>query len=191
MALQRGFKAWATIVAQEARSQVGLGPIDPLEPRALAESLDIPVIDLSSLGDRAPRVRHLLQVEREVFSAVTVFDGPRRAIIHNDGHAPSRQNSNIAHELGHGLLQHPPTPALDDAGCRVWNQDLEDEASWLGGCLLVTEESALAIARGGWTIDAAADHFGVSVAMINFRVNATGARKRVARERGRRSAVGR
>jgi Zn-dependent peptidase ImmA (M78 family) len=181
MGYQRGFKTWAKQIADDARRELGLGPFDPLDPRKLAESLAIPVIDLSSLREVAPSVEHLLGKEPSAFSAVTVFDGPRRAIVHNDGHAPVRQNSNLSHELSHGLLGYPPTPAMDDTGCRVWNQDVEDEAVWLAGCLLVTEPTTLAIARERWTIDEAAVRFGVSKAMINYRVNATGARTRVRR----------
>jgi Zn-dependent peptidase ImmA (M78 family) len=188
MAFERGFKTWAKSVATEARRDLGLSPLERLDPFALASSLEIPVIKLSELIATAPAVDHLLTVEPEAFSAVTVFDGPRRTIIHNDGHAPTRQVSNLGHELSHGLLRHPPTPALDDAGCRVWNQSIEEEASWLSGCLLVTEEAALAIARGQMTVEGAARVLGVSTQMINFRINAVGARKRVSRYR--RLAIG-
>lgn len=90
--------------------------------------------------------------------------------------------------VSYGLLGHPPTPALDDSGFRIWNQDIEDEASWLSGCLFVPEEAAMAIARGRWTDETAARRFDASAQMINFRLNAAGARVRVARERRRRVA---
>ena len=74
---------------------------------------------------------------------------------------------------------------MDDTACRIWNQDVEDEATWLAGCLLISEGAALAIARGRWTIDEAASRFGASEKMVTYRVNATGAPKRVQRARGR------
>jgi len=181
MAYQRGFKAAANELAAAVRADLGLGPFDCLDPWALAEWLAIPIIDLSSLEAEAPAVSHLLRVEPEVFSAVTVFAGPRRTIVHNDGHSPARQNSTISHELSHGLLQHPRTPAMDDSGCRMWNQDIEDEANWLAGCLLVPEPAALAIARGRWSVPEAARRFAVSEAMVRYRLNATGATVRVQR----------
>ena len=181
MAYRWGFKKAAADLAAEVRTELELGPFDRLNPRALADWLAIPVIDLSSLEPEAPAVRHLLSVETGVFSAVTVFNGPKRAIVHNDGHSPVRQNSNVSHELSHGLLHHPPTPALDDSGCRIWNQDIEDEATWLAGCLLVPEQAALAIARGNWTPAEAARRFAVSEAMIRYRINGTGAAVRVRR----------
>jgi Zn-dependent peptidase ImmA (M78 family) len=186
MGFQRGFKTWAKQIADETRQELGLGPFDRLDPRALADDLAIPVFDLSSLRDAAPSIDHLIAIEPVAFSAVTVLDGSRRAIVHNDSHALVRQNSNMSHELSHSLLAHPPTPAMDDTGCRIWNQDIEDEASWLAGCLLVSERAALAIARGQWAPAEAALRFGVSTAMINYRLNATGARKRVSRSQAAR-----
>src|SRR5581483_1512737 len=99
---------------------------------------------ISALGEWAPgALQHFSEVHSNGFSAVTVFDGPRRAIYHNDTHSPGRQASNLAHELAHGLLLHPPTPALNDYGCREWDQEIEDEATWLGGALLITEQATL------------------------------------------------
>jgi Zn-dependent peptidase ImmA (M78 family) len=60
---------------------------------------------------------------------------------------------------------------------------MEDEAQWLAGALLVTEDAALWIARSETPVPAGAAQFGVSESMINYRLNVTGARKRVARAR--------
>lgn len=181
MGFEHGFKTWANKIAEQTRAEMGLRPLEPLNPRELASSLSIPIFDVTSLLQDAPAVAHLLTTEVEVFSAVTVFHGHRRAITHNDKHAITRQNSNIAHELSHGLLLHPPTPAMDDRGNRYWNSDIEDEAKWLSGCLLVTEAATMAIARGKWTIPEAAMRLAVSSSMIQYRLNSTGARARVAR----------
>ena len=120
---------------------------------------------------------------------MTVFNGRRRVILHNDTHSQPRQHSNITHELCHCVLQHPPAAALDPVtGCRIWDSDHEDEANWLTGELLVTREVALAVARGKFAADEALARLGVSRPMLRWRVNATGAQKIAARERdaGRR-----
>jgi Zn-dependent peptidase ImmA (M78 family) len=187
MGFRRGFKTEANGLTAEVRAELGLSLFDALDPHALAVWLEIPIIRLSEFVEEAPAVRHLLEVEQEVFSAVTVFAGSKRTIVHNDAHAPVRQTSNLTHELAHGLLLHPPTPALDNTGCRHWNQDIEDEASWLGGSLLVPEAATIAIAKGRWTQSAAARHFGVSEVMIRFRLNSTGAVRRVQRSRTARA----
>lgn len=183
MGYRHGFKTEANDLAGEVRAELGLRPFDRLDPWTLADHLEIPILGLWELAKEAPAINHLIKVEPEVFSAVTVFNGPSRTIVHNDGHSPPRQNSNVAHELAHGLLLHPPSAALDDKGCRNWNQDIEDEAAWLGGSLLVTEDMTIAIARGQFSPEEAARKLGVSNPMIRFRINATGAEKRVRRAR--------
>jgi Zn-dependent peptidase ImmA (M78 family) len=189
MAMRRGFKTEANGIAIEVRAELDLRALDPLDPWRLAEHLEIPVITLSSLEADIPDAVHRLRaVEPDAFSAVTVFAGTKRAIVHNDRHSRGRQASNLAHEVAHGLLHHPATPARDDRGCRYWNQDIEDEASWLAGALLIPEDAALWIVRQGMSLENAADHFGVTKRMVTFRVNVTGARIRVARARRSRSA---
>ncbi len=178
MGFVRGFKSQANKIVDEVRSELGESSFVALKPQILSESLGIEIVKLSEFLEDVPTIKCLLTNQREVFSAVTVFAGSKRTIIHNDSHAFTRQTSNITHELSHALLHHPPTPALDDNGCRYWNQDIEDEATWLSGALLVPEVSAIAIARGRWTIDAAAHHFEVSKDMIRYRLNITGATKR-------------
>jgi len=182
MAYRRGFKSAANSTANEVRAELGLRALDRLDPWVLAAHLEIPVIPLSDYESDAPlAVEHFGSTETGAFSAATVFLGSRRTIVHNDSHSPGRQSSNLTHELGHGLLLHEPTPAIDDRGCRLWNQSIEDEAQWLAGALLITEDAALWIARGNTTVPEAAAHFGVSEAMVTYRLNVTGARTRVAR----------
>jgi Zn-dependent peptidase ImmA (M78 family) len=107
-------------------------------------------------------------------------------IVHNDGHSVGRQNSNLSHELAHGLLMHPPTPAVDDRGCRHWNQGIEDEATWLGSCLLVTKEAAMEVALERWTSSHACARLGISEHMLTYRMRMTGATTIVKRARARR-----
>jgi hypothetical protein len=123
MPLQRGFKAQAERTAADVRDELGLKLDDRLDPLDLAKHLGIPVLSLSSLPDIAPGTEGIadavahLRAERGALSAVTVFFGTARAIVNNDANLPARQASNLAHELAHGLLLHPPTPALDRRGC--------------------------------------------------------------------------
>ena len=62
----------------------------------------------------------------------------------------------------------------------------EAEAAWLGGVLLVTCDMALAVARGRFTKWQARERFDISEDMLRWRLDVTGANKRVARERARR-----
>lgn len=112
-----------------------------------------------------------------------VATSTRRTIVHNDAHSLGRKASDLTHELSHAVLLHDPTPALDDRGCRLWNQSVEDEAQWLAGAMLLTEDAALYIVRKGISVTAAAQHFEISEQMVTCRLDVTGARTRVARAR--------
>lgn len=186
MALRRGFKTEAEEIARDVRAELGLTPVGALDPRALAEHLEIPVRALTECSYPHELVHHFTRVDHEAFSAVTVFHGTRRVIVHNDAHAPARQKSDVTHELAHGLLLHLPSPAFDSFGFRIWHEDQEDEADYLCGCLLVTREAAFYIARRGIALEAAAGFYGVSRQMMGWRVNGTGARLQAQRERAAR-----
>ena len=189
MALRWGFKSEAAALAKEVRAELGLGQFGRLDPRQLAQYLSIHVVPLSGFVSTVQGAEHFLSVERNAFSALTVFHGHRRMIVHNDSHSGPRQNSNLAHELAHALLRHEPAAALDSGtGCRDWNGTKEEEAQWLAGELLVTSDMALAVARGQLTESQALNRFRVSKRMLNWRINKTGATKRVERERAWQSA---
>jgi len=182
--LRRGFKTEANEIACETRKELRLAKRDPLNPWKLADHLEIPVITLSSMSDQIPdATRYFMRTNRAEFSAVTVFRGFERTILHNDAHTPGRQSSNLAHELSHALLLHPATPPINSGGCRDWDPILEEEAEWLSGALLISDEAALHIVRSGMSDDNAMTLYGVSRKMLQFRLNVTGARVRVARSR--------
>ena len=182
--MNRGFKSEARKIASSVRRELGLARTAPLDVWELAEWLAVPVLPLSSFHtDAKHAVRYFGIVDQSVFSAVTVFDGPKRLIVHNDYHSAGRQASDVGHELSRGLLMHDPAPVLDGRGCRYWSKEIEDEANWLSGVLLVPDEAALSVIRRRIPLDAAATMYGVSKQMMNFRINVSGARKRVRRYR--------
>jgi Zn-dependent peptidase ImmA (M78 family) len=175
--LRRGFKSEANKLAIDVRGELGLSSNSRLCPFALAESLLIPVFTLQALvaldEQLAQHVALLINSHRSAFSAITVFNGRRRCIVHNHRHAPVRQHSNIAHELGHALLMHPAHPPFCSAGSRIYRAELEEEANWLGPVLLVPNEAARWAIR--MPVAEAAKHFGVSEDLMSFRLRMSGA----------------
>lgn len=158
---------------------MGIGSADPIDVVVLADSLEIPLCRLTDVAELDREVvRHFTVVDPGAFSAVTLFEGRSRLIVFNDAHAPTRRKSDVAHELAHALLQHPPSAALNEIGCRIWPADYEDEANWLAGALLVSEEAALSIAKRRLSVAEAAREYGVSQRMMQFRLNVTGAARR-------------
>jgi len=186
MKLRWGFKAEANAIARDLRPELGLAPADPLDPRRLAEHLAIPIINLTSLRSEAPGAvaRFTTQADREAFSAVTVFRGPQQIIVVNDAHSPARQASSLAHELAHSLLWHEPSSASAADGIPEWNAEQEEEAQWLAGALLISDEAALRIAQQRLSLEEAARAYGTSIEMMRGRINVTAARRRVRLARG-------
>jgi Zn-dependent peptidase ImmA (M78 family) len=183
MAFRWGFKTEANTLALEVRTELGLHSTARLDPWELAAHLDIQITPLSSFNEEERNAVRYLSTGQgaKEFSAMTIFDGTRRLVVYNDRHAMSRQANDITHELAHALLGHVAGPALDSGGCRYVNKDLEDEASFLAGALLVTDDIALSVAGSGMSDAEAAREYGVSALLMRWRVNMTGARKRVSR----------
>jgi len=142
----------------------------------VCEHFGIEVVPLTSLGES---VRHFTDDEPNAFSAVTVPCGLRRAIVHNDTHHLTRQRSNIMHELAHGFLGHSPCAAFDCDGERQYDSGIESEASYLSGTLLIPNEAAWHIVKSRMIV-AARGIYGVSRAMLEYRLRVSGALKRAA-----------
>ncbi len=177
--LRRGFKSEVNALVTSTRAELGLDVRAPLDVWQLAAQLGIPLVAISAYRVVEPEaVRFLMKIESGSFSAVTVFCGPRRLIVFNDGHARTRQASDLAHELAHALLHHTPHTAIDERGCRYWSAEYEEEANWLGGALLVPEEAALLVVRRRISLAEAARDYGVSVRMMQYRLNVTAANRR-------------
>lgn len=185
MALRRGFKADANWYSRAFRKELKLDLDAPLCPFTLADHLALPVHKLSVFKAEAPHAVAFLLAKRgsKYFSAVTIFPDDRRVIIHNDAHDIVRQHANLAHEISHAVLQHPPLAPFTEAGIRNINEEFEEEASWMGPALLVSEEAALSVARRGISLAQASAEYGVSTQLMRMRLGVTKALYRVSRSR--------
>jgi hypothetical protein len=185
MAYRWGFKTEAEVLATEQRRELGLEVTDRFDPFALADHLAIPVISFAEcarrMGGSSSSVSHVGLLHKHV-SAVTAFRGRRRIILFNDSSVPARRRSDLSHELSHTLLEHPPTLLHDPARYQP-NADLEDEAEFLGGALLVPRAGALELMAKGMSTSDVADHYGVSLQMARWRVRGTGIVKQLERRR--------
>lgn len=184
-----GFKEEAKRLAVEVRKEVGLSPLEPLDPRRLADEYGFPVYTIGQLADACPpeAVAYLTEDGRAVFSAALVPCGTGKFVLDNDSHADTRRRASIAHEMAHVLLEHPFRGALLNVeGCRAGDPDHEEEADWLGGELLIPYTAALAAAGKHWDDDIVADICKVSVRYAAMRMNASGARLVIKRQAARR-----
>lgn len=174
--MRRGFKSEAERLAERTRSQFGLAPVATLDVKALARHLDVQVISADLLVDRS-LLEELEALQPYAFSAATFHlpDG-RKVIVHNPCHDSARINSDIAHELSHILLEHNVREVQQLGGHTFFtcDPDQEEEATWLGGCLLLPRPLLLREAFLHSDAEAIADRYHVTLQMAKFRLNTSG-----------------
>lgn len=188
MNFRRGFKAECERVAIELREELGLSAAERLDPHLLAKHLAIPVASLAEFASSCgAAVAQLTSADRGCFSAATVFFGPRRMIVYNPAHPPGRHANSVAHELAHVLLEHEPGAVRERSGERRWRAADEAEADWLAATLLAPREGILQVMYELGEVGAAAAHFGISEALMRWRLNHTGVARQIQRARARAS----
>lgn len=185
---RRGFKTWSEQTGLRARQKLKLSPSAPLDPLRLAELLGVFVLQPNDLPDLGEEVRlRLASVHGDCWSAITVSEGSCHLIVVNSSHAKSRLNSSLAHEIAHIILGHEPSmmfmSSTSGMALRTYNEEQEEEANWLGGCLLLPREALIAIRRKGCPDEDACAEYGVSQAMLRFRCNVTGVETQLRRTR--------
>jgi hypothetical protein len=190
--MKRGFKTAARRLAMDVRTELGLDDSMPFDDLAWATLYGIPLLGIAGIGCQEATLRHFLGSGSGRWSAALVPNGTGQVIIFNSAHSPLRIKSNITHEAGHVLLEHPNAASVMlGEGCPI-ARELEDEANELAGELLLPSTAAHRLANRGASDAEAALMYGISIEMARWRLNATGARL-VARRRDdayRRSVSG-
>jgi Zn-dependent peptidase ImmA (M78 family) len=191
VALPRGFKAEAERIAQRLRADAGVGRSARLKLKSVAASLDVRIIS----ADKLVPIETLHEIERiqaYSFSACTFEINERHVVVYNPIRSRPRRRSDIAHELAHIILTHDLTEIqyLNDVPFRTCRPDQEQEATALGGTLLLPRPALLDEARNGATIERIAKKFDVTKQMAQFRWNSTGVERQAVAEaaRGKRGA---
>ena len=184
MTLKHGFKAQAERTAQKYRVELGLQQTDGLDPRVLAVHLNVAVVDASSLV-ALDDLEELERIQAYSFSAATFEIQDRKIIVVSPLRGTGRQNSDIAHELSHIALDHELSEVRELAGMpfRTCKPEEEEEATALGGTLLLPRDLLISAARRRATIEQIAEQFDVTVEMARYRYNSTGVAKQLTRER--------
>lgn len=191
--MRRGFKSWCERTAAEYRQALGVPMATALDPRTLAEHLDVRVVMPEEVPGVTPKSVAKLRgtAAQACWSAVTISQGypdsrgRMRIVILNSGHAKTRQANSLAHELAHIILNH----STDDTRMSMegflfrnrFDDEQEDEANWLAGCLLLPREGLLTVYRSKRNPAALARHFGVSQKLVNWRLRMTGISRQVMR----------
>jgi Zn-dependent peptidase ImmA (M78 family) len=140
--------------------------------------LGVRVVEFRSLDLQGPAVRQLTVVDPESWSAMTLKEGSALAIVLNPVHAPTRQRSDLMHELAHVELRHIPARVdVSETGMLLlsdYSEDQEQEADWHGAALLVPRSGLAHFRAQKKTITDIAEHYGVSESLCEWRLRMTG-----------------
>lgn len=179
---ERGFKTWCEKYSTEKRVELGLRPHEPLDAFKLAKNLGVKVWaprDVPGLSQEALDV--LLRNDGTTpscWSAVTIVVNHRILVILNSSHSRGRQSSDLTHELAHHIRGHKAQEAsVSPDGLMMlknYEKVYEEEADWLSSCLLLPREALVDIKRSGINLSEAAEEYGVSLRMLNYRMARTG-----------------
>ena len=187
MALRRGFKSEAERIAARLRDQLGVLANEPIQLENLAALLGV---EIRAGDELVPRERFadLDARQPDAFYACTLQPSPDlKVIVFNPISSKPRQNSDVAHELAHIILNHALSriERLGDITFLSGDIAQEEEANWLAGCLLLPRPFLLASVRRGLSALEIAEASGVSDQMAQYRLNVTGVtRQRSPRRRG-------
>jgi Zn-dependent peptidase ImmA (M78 family) len=187
--VRRGFKSEAERLAADVRQRIGCAEDDLPELETVAESLGMRMLPADELVDRS-RLAELAEIQPDSFSAATFrLPSGERVVVYNPLHEPGRTRSNQAHELAHVILGHDVRTIERVGNLKFLTCDVqqEEEADWLGGCLLLPRGLLLKAATKGMNAEEVAARFRTSVPMARFRLNASGVLVQVGRARAARA----
>ncbi|MEU8252349.1 ImmA/IrrE family metallo-endopeptidase [Nonomuraea sp. NPDC048916] len=180
MTLPRGFKANAEREAVRLRNQMGLPPNAGIDIRALADHLEIKIVSGDTLVDRAA-FEDLERMQAFALSAATFKIDGKNYIVTNPLRTPGRLSSDVAHEVSHIMLEHDLTELREVGGIpfRTCMPEQEEQATAMGGILLLPRPLLMTAAARGMTPEQIAASYEVSPEMARYRLNTTGVAKQL------------
>ena len=192
MAFARGFKTRCENIAESIRVDLDRAPSGPLPADELARYVGVELIVPADIPGMSAGSLGMLEDESDDWSALTISGPAGTLVVSNPQNSAARHYSDLAHECAHLLLRHTPS-TLMFAPDGTWtllsyDEQQEEEAGWLGGCLLLPRPALLRIARSGLAQPEATARYGVSQQLLRYRMDVTGVRKQTTGRRTARSA---
>jgi len=182
MTLKRGFKAHAERIAAAIRTELRLDSAKQVSPRGVAKIRGIEIVAGNKLIPMA-RFEELKKLQADAFSACTFTPSPgNTVIVYYPLHHENRQNSDLAHEIAHVLLDHRLSrlERLNGMSFFACDTEQEAEANWLAGCLLLPRDLLLRLLIDGFDEAGIAEQCHLSKQMVTYRINVTGIRRQLA-----------
>lgn len=152
--------------------------LDPFELARYAKLLVAPFEAIESLSEQTRA--HLLGEGKDMWSggaASIKLPSGEKLIILNPTHPSNRHAATLMEEISHVFLGHKPSRLAvenkDHTGktiARDYNKDIEEEAYGTGAAALIPYSSLKRMVGEGKTAQQIARHYGVSRALVEFRI---------------------
>jgi Zn-dependent peptidase ImmA (M78 family) len=139
------------------------------------------LINAEKLVDLA-QLHELENIQAYAFSAATFDVNGKKVIVTNPLRSDGRLASDIAHEVSHLILKHQLSEVRELAGMpfRTCEPDEQEQATYLGGTLLLPRPLLIRAARRGLGPEAIAQKTGTTIEMARWRYNGTGIARQMA-----------
>jgi hypothetical protein len=167
----RGLREFAGLRRDDQR-------LDPFKLAYYAKLLVIPYDQIEGLSNET--MLHLLGEGKDMWSggaASKKLPDGRKLIILNPTHGKNRHNATLMEEVCHVFLGHKAsrlaiknTNKQGKAIARDYNHEIEEEAYGTGAAALVPYSALKIFVEQGKTSREIARHFGVSRALVEFRI---------------------
>lgn len=161
--------------AAQLRRRAGVGPLERLDPRAVAEQLGLTIVTPDDVADMTPEQRaqvRALTPKQWSGTGMPLPGGELLVLLHPE-QTPERATVTVLEELAHTHYGHRPTRiATLSSGVakRTFNARNEQEAYWTAAAALLPMKAVgLAVRRGKTAADLAAS-YGVSAELAEFRI---------------------
>lgn len=157
--------------ATTLRQQIGIGTVDKLSPRDLADRLNIQLAYPDEIEHLTPEQRHfLLGFDASVWSGMSnVLPNGKLLIILNPNQTTERENVTIMEEVAHRYFGHEPSQ-LNSSGRDRYNQEIEREAYWLAAAVLLPSKIVGQAVYQGESADNLAATYGTSTELAEMRI---------------------
>jgi Zn-dependent peptidase ImmA (M78 family) len=167
-------------LAASVRTDLGIGPVEKIDLEAVAEARGVEMVSADALVGME-RLHELERLQAFAFSACTFEITGTKVVVFNPLRDIPRRRSDIAHELGHIILEHEldEIRELGAVSFRTCRADQEEEATAFGGALLLPRQLLLSSLRRGMDLAEMARQFQVTESMARYRINMTGVQRQV------------
>lgn len=157
------------------RQKAGIGAEERLYPRALATEFKLQFVEMDELTDLSPADRAYIEsLDAKQWSGSSIrLPNDEWLVILHPCQTSERATVTTMEEIAHVYYGHKPSRLVTDATGvthREYNSQIEDEAYWTASAALLPSKAVARRVYRGFTTEAIAAEFGVSIQLVEFRI---------------------